>query len=287
MKKPGKWGIFCLVLVCMSLALGGVSSAHELWVEIEEVHGGDKLKIEVMWGHIRDFLDQASHEDYELFVRTPGGQVKELELEGIGVQGRTFLEAGETGQYVFWALREPGTYTPTDGVTTLSVQMAKTVYQHGDGPETAGKPVEMLLEIVPEKDVAAFPGGSFEGTVLLEGEPTAAAISAYGPSDKVLESESSADGSFELNMDSPGVWLVKASLSTREDGTHNGEEYSQVSRTTTLVLNVGGESQSAPAVPDQASGGTLPLTSMLAPFFIGLLLGGAGMLFYTGNKQKG
>ncbi len=278
-KNVARWALSIMVILILSTAFGGAVTAHELWIEVEKMPDGEELKIDVMWGHIGDFLDSASHEDYELFVRTPGGQTQMLELERIGVQGRAYFDAQESGQYLFWALRQPGTFTPGSGITTLSVQLAKSVYQHGDGPGTAGDPTDILLEIIPETDLAGFSGGSFEGIVLLEGEPVEAVISAYGPSNETLEGESSADGSFELDLNNPGIWLVKANVSTEDEGTHDGEEYGAVSRTTTLVFTVGEESAA-----EQGTAGS-SFAGIIVPLIIGVLLGGAGTLFFVSKKS--
>lgn len=278
--------LLCVLLLCVLALWSGTASAHELWIEVTEEPQAEELKVEVLWGHIRDYLDRASHEDYRLFMRSPSGQVDELPLEGIGVQARTFVAPDEEGEYVFWAKREAGTYTPGDGITTLSVQSAKTVYQHGQGGGTAAEPVQMHLEMVPQTDLSAFSGGTFKGTVLLEEEPAAgAAISAYGPGGEILESVSETDGSFDLQLDTSGTWLLKANITTEEEGSHDGQDYGRVSRTTTLLTNVQEERPAEAPAAEQAAGAT-SMPAMIVPFIIGLLLGGAGTLFFTSRKKN-
>lgn len=262
--------IFLLVFLLASSV-----SAHEMWIEVEEAEG--EMKVEVLWGHIGDFLDRASHEDYQVFVRFPDGTVEKLEMEGIGVQARTYVLPQEEGEYVFWATRNPGTFTPGDGVTTLSVQMAKSVAQYGEGPGTADEPVDILLEIIPEVDLDSFTSGKFQGTVLLEGSPAAgAAISAYGPGDRALEEESDADGSFQLDLDVPGTWLIKANVTTEEEGTHEGEDYGRTSHTTTLLIDTGdsGHDDVKTAVATGTASGSSVMMGLI--FIAGLLLGAAG-----------
>ncbi len=284
MKK--KMVLLLVTVLCFGLLMGTTAFAHELWIDVEEVPEGGELKVDVLWGHIRDFLDQANYEDYQLFVRTPGGQVNQLELERIGVQGRAYIDADQEGQYVFWAIRKPGTYTPGGGVTTLSVQKAKTIYQHGQGSGTASEPVGMFLETVPETDLTAFRGGGFKGTVLFEGNPAVSAvISAYGPAGEFLETETSSDGHFELNLQSSGIWLVKANISSVEEGNLDGHEYGMVSRTTTLIFDTGAKTAPSPAGSVQAATPT-PILGMVLPLIIGLLIGGAGTLLFLGNKRK-
>ncbi len=273
-------GLTVLIILLVFLLSSSVS-AHELWIEVAEEAGGNELKVEVLWGHIRDFLDRASHEDYQLFVRFPGGNVQELDLEGVGVIGRAYLVPQEQGEYVFWALRNPGTFTPGDGVTTLSVQLAKSVYQFGEGATTAEEPVDVLLEIVPTTDLSTFKSGNIEGTVLLEGNPAeGAALSAYGPGDRALEGSTDAGGNFELNLDVPGTWLIKANVSQEEEGTHGGDEYGRVSRTTTLVIDTEDSGTVPAAAPGTEASGSSPIMMGMI-FIIGLLLGAAGTFFVT------
>lgn len=267
--------VFVFLLV---LQLSFPASAHELWIEVEDK--GEELQVEVLWGHIGDYLDEANIDDYRLFVRYPSGSVDELALERIGVQGRTFFSPVEEGEYVFWAEREPGTYTPGEGVTTLSVQTAKHLFHFGDGPGTGDQPVEMVLEIVPVTDLSEFAHGTLEGKVLWEGEPAAgAAVSAYGPGDRVLEAESDADGFFTLELDVPGTWLVKGNITAEEEGELDGEEYGMASRTTTLLIDADAK-EGGTAAP---AAGTFSAV-MVIPLLIGLLLGGAGTLFMLRKK---
>lgn len=238
-----------------------------------------------MWGHIRDYLDQASYLDYELFVRTPSGQVTQLDLEGIGVQARSYYSPVEQGEYVFWALRRPGTFTPQGGISTLSIQQAKAVYHHGEGSGTANDPVEILLEIVPEIDLTIFPGNEFKGIVLFEGSPAASAvISAYGPSGEVFEGTTSAEGRFELTLGSPGVWLITTNIATYEFGNSNGVNYGRVSRTSTLLFD--NERSFAMHMQDSSIqlSDRLSIFGMILPFIIGILVGGAGILFFFKNN---
>ena len=272
------------LIILLVLILSSSVSAHELWIEVTEQAGGEELKVEVLWGHIRDFLDQSNYEDYQLFVRFPEGSVEELELEGVGVIARAYLTPQEKGEYVFWAIRNPGTYTPGDGITTLSVQLAKSVYQFGAGPSTAGEPVDMLLEIIPTTDLSGFKSGKIEGTVLLNGtHAEGAVISAYGPGDRALEGKTGNQGNFELNLDIPGTWLIKANIAVDEDGKHGDEEYGRVSRTTTMVIDTEETGTVAAAAPPASMSGTSPVMMGMV-FIIGLLFGAAGTFFVTKKK---
>ncbi|MGQ3685706.1 MAG: DUF4198 domain-containing protein [Candidatus Loosdrechtia sp.] len=267
-----------LVFVVVVLLNSSVS-AHELWIQATKEAGRQELKVEVIWGHFGNFLDRASYEDYQLYVRYPGGSVKELKLERAGVIARTYLIPQERGEYVFWVLRNPGIYTPGDGIPTLSVQMAKSVYHFGTGPGTAGEPVDIPLEIVPAMNLSGFKVGTIKGIVLLDGKPAGEAIiSAHGPGNRDLKGEAGTGGDFELNLDIPGTWLIKASIKVEEDGKHGDDSYSRVSRTTTLVIDTENHGTVAVASTRQVTPGTFPVM-MAISFIIGLMLGGAGAFF--------
>ncbi|QOY37919.1 DUF4198 domain-containing protein [Anaerobacillus isosaccharinicus] len=274
MKKTIALTIFILLLLITPKAF-----AHELFIQVKKDDVSNELQAEVLWGHLRDFLDQANHENYELYVRYPNGETEQLELEKIGVQARAYLNASEKGEYVFWANRVPSTYTPEDDVTRLSVQMAKAIYQVGSGNLTANQPVGLSLEIVPEASLANFKTGKVKGSVLLDGEPlSGATLTAYGPEGELLEEVSSDDGTFEFNLQSNGEWLMKATFQTEESGKLEDTEYELIGQTTTLLVDTTSTSSSYNNLNS-----TNPLT-MIAVFFIGLLLGAA--ITFVSVKKK-
>lgn len=260
-----------MALLFFVLLITPKAFAHELFIDIKEDRVTGELQIDVLWGHIRDFLDNANHENYELFVKDPEGNVSQLELEKIGVQARAFLTPQVDGEYVFWANRAPGTYTPGDDITRLSVQMAKTVYQVGTGNEIASEPTGLLLEIVPETSLSNFHTGNVNGIVLYEGNPLAdAVVTAYGPKDEILEGTTDADGAFDFNLTSTGKWLIKANFETDESGTLNEDEYERTSRTTTLLIDTSQENSPTSSSDNNSS----PIT-YIALIVIGLLVGAA------------
>ena len=267
-----------LVLLLLNIIFAFPVSAHELWIQVDKEDS--ELKVEVLWGHIRDFLDNADHNDYQLFVRFPQGKVEELPLEGVGVQARAYLTPGEEGQYVFWAERVPSTFTPGGGVPTLSVQQAKTVFQVGEGPGTAETPAGMLLEIVPDTDLQAFSTGTFAGQVFLQDKAAAGAnISAYGPGGETITVQTGQDGSFSISLDNPGLWLVKANVTSDEEGTLGQVQYEAVSRTATLVF-ASQDPQGSVGAGNPSGGSSSNSTGVLFIVFIsGLLLGAAGTFF--------
>ena len=264
----------------LTLLLTPKALAHELFIEVKEDRASSELRIDVLWGHIRDFLDQANYEDFELYVRTPDGNVEQLELEGIGVQGRAHLMPQADGEYVFWANRRAGTYTPGDDITRLSVQMAKHIVQVGDGPETSSQPVDLLFDIVPETSVKNFDIGTFKGSVLLDGSPIAdATVTAYGPKDEILEETTDNDGTFKFDLTSKGQWLLKANIQTEESGKVDGEDYELTSRTSTLLID---NSQEMPAATTSANANPFTLITILV---IGLLLGSALTFMFIKEKK--
>lgn len=147
----------------------GKTSAHELFIQVEEVSDSEELRVDVIWGHIRDFTDVIDIDDLDLHVQYPNGDTEQMNLEEIGVQARAFMPVTEEGTYIFRAVREPSTYTPDSGVTQLSDQSAKHIYHTGNATPSGGDSIELDLEIMPEADTNTFSMGIFTGTILLNG----------------------------------------------------------------------------------------------------------------------
>ena len=254
--------------------------AHELFIHIEEDQETGELRVDILWGHIRDFIDAGNYENYKLQVRHPDGTVEPLPLEKIGVQARAYFQPTEEGEYVFWAERKPSTYTPDGGETQLSLQMAKTTFYKGNGSETSSQPTDLALEVIPTHSLSSFTTGEFKGQVLLEGMAVSdAAISAYGPQGEVLEGVSDADGHFELELSSRGEWLIKANVRTDDSGVLEDEEYTKTSRTSTFLMNTEN-------VESQSGSGDVSMWSLILTALIALLVGSSATLLITGRKKK-
>ncbi|GAB3801211.1 DUF4198 domain-containing protein [Virgibacillus kimchii] len=252
------------------------TSAHELFIQVEEFPDSKELRVDVIWGHIRDFVDQADVEDLALYVQYPDENTEQLDLEAIGVQARSYVSITEDGTYTFWATREPSTYTPDDGVTQLSDQAAKLVHHVGGAGTSGNDTVEMELEIVPETETHSFSTGTFTGNILLNGELTESAIiSAYGPEWEVLETTSDEDGQFELDFGSSGEWLIKANLELDESGTVDGEDYETHSFTSTFLIDTEQE---------QVDTNESSLFSLVGMLLSGLLIGAAVTIFIMRKK---
>ena len=279
MKKIGLVGIVCLLLVLLPSTAG----AHELWIEVDYMTADNELRVDVSWGHIRDFYDPASSENFSAFVRYPDGQEEELELEQAGVQGRAFVSLRGEGEYVVWAVRAPGTHTPGDGISRLSIQKAKAVFVLGDGPATSTQPTDLPFEIIPTEDILSITTGTFSAQALLDGEPVAGAtVSAYGPNQAVLTSETAADGTFSLNIPADGTWLVKTSFEVDEEGTLGENNYEKVGRTTTLVFTIDDAEVPAPNMAPAAGGNN---TNTILALISGIFLGAAAALVLVPKKK--
>src|SRR5690625_1257090 len=246
------------------------TSAHELFLQVEEFTDSEELRVDVIWGHIRDYTDIADIEDLSLHVQYPNGDTEELDLERIGDQARTYVPITDDGTYTFWAMRAPSTYTPDNGVTQLSDQTAKLIHHVGSEASSDDSSIELDLEIVPETDTNNFSTGTFTGTIYLDGEQAEnAAISAYGPEWEVLETTSDEDGKFELAFDSLGEWLIKANMELEEDGTIDNEDYEVHSHTSTLLVDTAQDEDT-----NQSS-----LLSLIGMLLAGLLIGAAITIF--------
>jgi len=287
--------IFMLTVCLLLMLLAAPATAHELWIEVEHKEAAGQLRVDLSWGHLRDYYDPVNIENLSMFVRYPDGQVAELELEEAGVQGRAFVTPKGDGEYLFWALRNPGTFTPGDGITRMSIHSAKTAYILGDGPATSTQPAELPFEIVPSAAIGTIFTGAFSGKVLFEGEPLpGAVIAAYGPEDISVSGETAPDGSFSINLPSAGKWLVKASFQVDEKGTLGEVDYAKISRTSTLLFTLAEEvvsappAQPAPPVSEpvaESAGGANSL--MILTFIAGLLLGAAAALFFASRAGIG
>jgi hypothetical protein len=281
MRKTLYIGLLTMILI---FAMVPQVVAHELFIEIASDYLTEEIRIDIKWGHIRDFVDQANHERYELFVRYPSGDVSQLQLEGIGVYGRAYLTPPEAGEYLFWATRTPSVYAPEDGQPRLSVHMAKAVYQYGEGPATVHQETALPLEILSHTDLQGFTSGIFEGQLQIHDQfVVGATITAYGPDGQLLETESGPEGLFELYLDTMGVWLVKANVNLAEVGELDGAAYAFESLTSTLLIDT--------FVPDYTidHGGSERSDNvwiMVILFAIGLLLGGSGGLVIAKKRSK-
>ncbi|WP_239094006.1 DUF4198 domain-containing protein [Bacillus sp. B15-48] len=251
------------------------AAAHELFIQVDE--NSDELRVDVLWGHIRDYVSEADVEDFQLFVRYPNGETEQLDLEAVGVHFRAYVPTNEGGDYTFWAIREPGTYTPDDGVPQLSVHSAKVIVHVGEGSERADEAVDADLEIVPNSDVRHFSTGIFSGTVLMDGSVAQeAAITAYGPSGEIVEAVTNSNGEFELPFGSAGTWLIKTNVKIDEAGTLGDEDYELISRTSTLIVDTEQPSN---------SGSSNNIGSLGAMLLIGLLVGGSVSMLALRKRQ--
>jgi uncharacterized GH25 family protein len=265
-----------LLLTLSFFMLTEKTAAHELFIQVEEFQDTEELRVDVIWGHIRDFVDHSELENLNLHVQYPNGDTVQLDLESIGVQARAYVPITEDGAYTFWATREPSTYTPDGGSTQLSDQAAKHIHHVGDVDPVDNTPVAMDLEIVPETEVHSFSTGTFTGTILLDGETREdAEISAYGPEHEVLETTSGGDGKFEFDFDSAGEWLIKANVQLDEAGMADGEAYEIHSITSTLVIDTEQENDTTD---------NISLFSLIVMLLAGLLIGAAVTIFIMMKK---
>lgn len=279
--------IFAFFLI-FTLLFAGTAFAHELWIEVKYKAADDELQADIFWGHFGDFVDNANADNYTMFVRYPDGQTEELAVEKQGMQGRSYMTPKGEGEYVFWALRKPSTRTAEDGITRLSVQLAKTVVVVGEGPATSTEETGMPFEIMPLSGLPTVPG-PFSGKVLLDGEPSAGMdVSAYGPDGATLQATTAEDGTFGLTIPVAGSWLVKVSGQFAEEGTLDEVQYTETGKTSTIGFSVPEEANSASPVMTAASAGTAAFggSDSILTFFTGLFLGAAAALFFKQRKKQ-
>jgi len=213
------------------------ASAHELYIQVDEQD--NELRIDVLWGHIRDYVSDANKKDYQLYVRDPDGDTQELDMENVGVHSRAYVPLSSEGTYTFWAVRKPGTHEPEEGMTQLTNQYAKTIYYTGSGTTNIEEPAEMNLEIVPDGESDHFTTGQFEGKALFNGEPnTDIVLTAYGPEGEVLNTAPDKEGNFSFPFDTHGKWLIKGNIVFAEEGSINDIGYEEAGYTSTLLVDL-------------------------------------------------
>ncbi|MBM7542372.1 DUF4198 domain-containing protein [Amphibacillus cookii] len=219
--------------------------AHELFIQVKELSDSQELRVDIKWGHIRDNVSESEPEDYRLYVRYPDGNQDQLDLEAAGVYARAIVPIQDQGEYIFWAERALGTYSPDDqDFTQLSSHMAKTVHIVGDGEAHADSPVGLALEIVPTTDLSSLSSGKLEGIVELDKHAIEeATIMAYGPEDEVIEEVTDQNGNFTIELDSAGEWLIKANVVLEEAGVLDEDDYDRISHTSTLLLDINEDEQ--------------------------------------------
>lgn len=276
MKQMKRIAVMFFIVVGMLIIFAPTLSAHELYIEIDEVSEGEELRVDVLWGHIRDYVSEVNLDDYQLHVRYPSGDMEQLDLEAVGVHARAYVPIDEEGSYTFLATKNPGTHSPEEGVTQLSIRMAKVIHQVGDDTSAAEEPVEIDLQMVPDSGASIATIGEFSGTVLMNGEPEPdAAVTAYGPDGEVLEGTSDDNGAFGFTFDSEGKWLLKTNVIHDEPGELNDEAYEEVSHTSTLLLDI-----------EQLDDNDISMWALAAALLAGLLIGASIPLFFLKRRSN-
>ncbi|UMZ72689.1 DUF4198 domain-containing protein [Natranaerofaba carboxydovora] len=234
-----KLGIFFMVVTLFSLISGGSVFAHEVWLEVDgDLEEGSELQIDVMWGHFGDEVEELNYEDYSLYVMTPDKEVQEIEVEEEGLHGRGYFTPSTEGEHIIYTKRKPSVYSPGEGQMINNMHMGKTILPIGVGEKIYSENVDLPLDIIPEMSSKDLSEGNFEGKVLLEGDTVEGAnVSAYGPDDEAMMEESDSEGGFSFNLGDEGRWLIKANVSMEDSGTLDGEEYNEVSKTVTMLVD--------------------------------------------------
>ena len=133
------------------------------------------------------------------------------------------------GDYVLAAERAPGVYDPAwHGAPSdpmLSYNFAKAVIHCGEGEATHEWNVGFPLEINPDQAPYEIESGdNLTCTVTYEGEPVPAEYSASywtwdaHSSPEVQMGSAGEDGTFTVNLNNGGLWMIAASYSIPEPG---------------------------------------------------------------------
>ncbi len=225
-------------LLGLLLALGlclhaGAAGAHDLWLSCPQAKAGQKLVIEMGYGHKfpqSEPLDPKLVD--ELYVIGPQGKISTSPLAGMKYQSARPLAQGSylvvgSSKPQWYSLspdgwvNKPKNQVPEAIRCVRAVKYAKTLVNLGGKPGQVSKPVGQPLEIVPLADPAALKAGDeLPVQVLLNGKPLAkaevmatfAGFSREGA--MAFYAKTDDKGLVKVKLWHPGRWLVRTGHKT-------------------------------------------------------------------------
>jgi uncharacterized GH25 family protein len=206
------------------------AGAHLFWVETDADSKGSSVReVRVFLGHPDMPATNIVPELAGANVCAPNGDIAALTVEEDRDHQRAKVRLDQKGVYTVKTAREPGIFDPKwhnhEGKVRLTKDFAKLIMINGP---VAGKPkmdAAMDFEIVP----VALPqglkkGDVFRGVVYYKGKPVrtdycagSASVNMHEP-DAVQSGFSGKDGSFSVDLDKEGMWVVMVEYSVDETG---------------------------------------------------------------------
>lgn len=225
-------------------------SDHMLWAEAQDnVLAGCKTKGYAFFGHPSKSTSIFAPRIESAFLQTPGGERLRLELKkgdwlpGYGHMEYLFTDMmlDSPGDYVFGLTRTPGVYDMSwhgggESGLFLTRSFAKAIIHATKDDQNPQKSqgrwdADFPLEIIPES--APYGAKSMENFKLnakyLNQPIKASYYASYWAWDekgdsRVQRGTTDEDGSFSVNLNRGGMWIIDASITKEEPGTLIADE---------------------------------------------------------------
>ncbi len=219
------------VVLCLSMCLiAGAAYAHVAWIICPEAKAGEKLAMELLYGHDFPEGDKLGLEDLtETYVvgakgkiKTALGADKKFRTEKPLAAGSYVVAGGTKAKFY---TKSPAGYVnktkdqvPEAIKCFRSVKFAKAIVNLGGKAGDVSKPLGQDLEIVPLANPAGIKaGGELPVKVLLAGKPLANAevTATFAGFSKeramAFYAKTNPDGIVKVKLWHSGLWLVQVS----------------------------------------------------------------------------
>ncbi|WP_084591154.1 DUF4198 domain-containing protein [Desulfonatronovibrio magnus] len=154
--------------VLIMLATATLAMAHCIWTEVPfQVNAGQNFKLKAFFAHADDPLDERELTNLNLFIFTPGGDTKQVDLTELDNHYEASVTLANSGQHIFVLERDPNRYRLTE-----IRDFSKSVVWASQAGSLVHDPVDIPLEIVPV-EITDLPNGHKQLTVqvLYDGQP--------------------------------------------------------------------------------------------------------------------
>lgn len=230
--KRNKAIVTVALCLCMCLA-AGVAWAHVIWITCPKAKAGEKLTVDLGYGHHFPEGDKLSPEDLtETYVVGAKGKIKTAPGADKNYHTAQPLAAGSYvvagGTKAKFFTKSPTGYANKtkdqvpDAIKCFrSVKFAKAIVNLGHKAGDVSKALGQDLEIVPLANPAGLKAGDeLPIKVLLAGQPLAnaevtAAFAGFSKEGAMaFYAKTKADGMVKVKLWHPGLWMVKVGHKT-------------------------------------------------------------------------
>lgn len=230
------------IFILLFFAVFGKLSAHALWIQTSTIgKAGQKQVIKIVYSEPNDKPEKIADwysdvKDFTLWVTGPDKQKVKLPT----------TEAADHFTSEFTPEKD-GVYTLTIGHTAKELG-GKTKYQFNASAIVAvGKSVAGNDPALNPNDISVFADASktykvnkpFSLTGFVKEKPAEnLQLAVHSPSGWNREISTNAQGVAEFTPIWPGQYSIEASKSEKEEGEHNGKNYTSVWRCATVLVDV-------------------------------------------------